>query len=276
MQTANNPTNLQEVGRFLANEEKRLSAVETELDRLCMRKDGRLAFEGWEFHMSHLAQEEVAEMNQPDRVSEPINRDLKNHVKRVEDWGLRETARWLHEWAERFNDVFDLRVETPAICIDRIHYTHLGSYRYGRNGFGLRREITLNESYLTVSKAELLDTLLHELLHEEQDMHGKPGKGNYHNKQFRTKALSFGLHVDTRGRTVSRLEGPFTALLEKHGIDVSDYLGRHVRFNVTGLSEGRGKMLKWSCGCTNIRAAVGIAVKCLKCGNVFKRACPSW
>ena len=67
-------------------------------------------------------------------------------------------------------------------------------FRCGRNGFGLVDEIALDESHLACDPyAETPDTLLHESLHSWQKRHGRPGWRNYHNRQFRQKALSLGL-----------------------------------------------------------------------------------
>ena len=48
--------------------------------------------------------------------------------------------------------------------------------------------------------------------------HGKPGKGNYHNKEFRTKAESVGLLIDLAGVTRYAPTSPFVDLLKKHGL----------------------------------------------------------
>lgn len=127
--------------------------------------------------------------------NEQINKSLKDHEKSVEDWAYKEHARFLHEWTDLFNLEFKLRIETPAIAIERIGTRILGIYRRGRNGFGVRHEVTLNLKHLERPVGFLLETLLHELLHEWQTLYGRPGRANYHNKQYRDKARSYGLMV---------------------------------------------------------------------------------
>src|SRR5690242_4819785 len=135
------------------------------------------------------------------KKNEPINEALKEHSLAVDDWHYQDAVTVLHEWAERFNIEFQLGLQTPAIRIDYISVQLLGTYRRGRNGFGLRHEITLNAKYLDQPLADQLATLLHELIHEWQLLYGTPAstKNNYHNRQFRNKAMLYGLIVDQRG-----------------------------------------------------------------------------
>ena len=101
-------------------------------------------------------------------MSEDINESLKEHETSTEEWEYRDLAARLHEWAERFNVEFKLEIETPAIRIDTIRVGANGTYRNGRNGFGVRHEITLNSANIERPVAEVLSTLLHEILHEWQ------------------------------------------------------------------------------------------------------------
>lgn len=223
----------------------------------------------------------MATRQRSEGAGDTINLDLRRHVGDLEDWSQSELARQLHGWAVRFNQAFCLEIEIPAIRLDSTYYKWLGSYRRGRNGFGLRHEITLNTIHHKNCNAESLDTLLHELLHEHQILHGKPGKGNYHNKELREMALSLGLVIDERGRSVRRIRGSFTELLRSQGIDVEDYLNfcpaaRDRKRPRRGNERRSGKMAKWSCGCTNIRAAVMVHAVCQKCGGVFAPAEPLW
>jgi hypothetical protein len=205
----------------------------------------------------------------PGKTLEPINDALKDHALGVEGWAYSEFARPLHEWAERFNEAFDLQLETPAIRLDRAGRRTLGTYLPGRNSFGLRHEVTLNTRHLDRSLPELLETLLHELLHEWQELHGRPGKSNYHNKEFREKARSLGLIVDQWGHGMGVLPGPFTSLLEENGVN-PQILSKP---KVAGKRPpGKSKLKKWSCRCTNVRAAVELKAKCLHCGQIFRRA----
>lgn len=202
-----------------------------------------------------------------------FNDHLKDYAGRAGDWDFRETAKFLHEWVERFNEEFKLGIDTPAIRIERVRATRLGSYRDGRNGHGLNHEITLNTRHLrTASVSDILDTLLHELLHEWQDLHGKPGKHNYHNRQFIEKAASYGLLVDKHGHSLGVTPGPFTELLAKYVVDTIP-LPKPAEPILKPAAET--KMKKWVCECehpTIIRAATQVEALCLRCQKLFRRA----
>lgn len=77
--------------------------------------------------------------------------------------------------------------------------------------------ITFNSKESGREPALILRTLLHELVHLWQQYHGKPSRGNYHNAEFRAKALACGLIVSPRGCTSGHTQ-VFTAVLAKHGI----------------------------------------------------------
>ena len=164
-----------------------------------------------------------------------------------------------------------------AIRLDRIPIRHLGSYQPGRNGFGLRHEITLNTRHLDRPLAEQLGTLLHEMIHEWQTLYGKSGSGNYHNRQFRQKARLYGLIVDERGHHLGVEMGRFTLLLAQFGVDMAKLrIPEEEPLLKPRMRRGDSKLKKWSCGCTNVRCAVALAARCLECGNDFQEAAPAW
>ena len=205
----------------------------------------------------------------------PINDSLKEHATAT-DWKYSDFVAWLHTWAGLLDDRLQLGVETPAIRVDHIRARAIGTYRNGHNGFGLEHQITFNTRYLNKNDpADCLDTLLHELIHEWQYLHGTPGKWNYHNKEFREKARSLGLLIDERGVSHGVIpDSPFTRLLRQHGVDTSRLpLPNEERLR---RPKGDSKMKKWTCGCTNVRCAVELAATCITCGNPFTRAEAAW
>lgn len=203
-----------------------------------------------------------------------INDQLKDHISTADDWAYQDLAQKLYKWGEVFNkELFGESLSTPAIQIENQRVNTLGSYRIFTNGFGLDHEITLNQIYVERPFECLLETLLHEMIHEWQKLYGKQSKSNYHNKEFRLKALSFGLVVNAKGQSLGVIRGSFTKLLEKYGIDI-------INLKTGSLDsvpkERKSNQKKWSCGCTNIRAYTEVRAKCMKCGNMFKLAPPSW
>jgi hypothetical protein len=184
------------------------------------------------------------------------------------DWPWAGLASTLHEWTERFNIEFKLDVAIPAIQVEALPFRTLGTYRSGRNGFALKDEITINARRVQRPLSRILATLLHELLHEWQEKHGCPGKRNYHNEEFQAKARGLGLIVDRRGHT-HVVPGAFTELLRRHGVDFAPTLPAPSQLPT---ASGPGsKLKKWSCGCTNVRAAVELEAVCARCGEWFAR-----
>jgi len=108
---------------------------------------------------------------------ESINASLKEHQVGAKDWSYQQWMADLHEWAERMNVEFNLDTGISALAIARIRRTTYGRYHIGRNGFGLRGEIVINEIHLqTKPRWQSLGTLLHELLHYWQEIHGRPAQ----------------------------------------------------------------------------------------------------
>lgn len=206
---------------------------------------------------------------------EQVNTALKTHARKAKDWTQAELVRELHRWAVRFIQAFDLKVPTPAICIERLGRRRLGHYRLGRNGFGLYDEIAINAEHAARSpRWRVLGTLLHELFHEWQFVkHGRDaapcGKHNHHNVEFRDRARAAGLEIDHRGVTEYPAgETPFRKLLARFGVDVADDGAA-----VTAVRRaGRSKLAMWECGC-GVKIRVGraeIHARCLDCGEDFE------
>ena len=114
---------------------------------------------------------------------------------------------------------------------------------------------------------EVLGTLLHELLHAWQEVHGTPGKRNHRNAEFQAKARELGLNIDRCGVTGYAAKSPFKELLRQCGVSVPD---QKLSLRRTSGHGGNRELKKWSCGCTNVRVAVAdFRAMCLKCGNAF-------
>ncbi len=195
-----------------------------------------------------------------------IYRELACHQV-TEQWHGRNVLAFLQDWADRFNVEFKLDVPQVALCIEDLP-VHIGGYfRYGHNGFGLKGEIAINSRYLSLPPFEVLGILLHELLHGWQDASGKPGKRNYHNREFHEKAKALGLLVDTRGRQGYLATSPFKDFLQRFEVEVPTV----ERPLPKERAKGNSKLKKWSCGCTNVRCAVAeFKARCLKCGRQFE------
>lgn len=208
-------------------------------------------------------------------TSEKINIALKDHQIHIDKWNYQALVIDLHSWAERFILEFKLKCGTPAIRIDQLRNTCYGHFRLGRNGFGVVNEIAINESYLKDRYYwEILGTLLHELIHAEQQESGTLGKSvtrNYHNNSFIERVKQFGLIVNRRGQQCyAKTPSPFMNILEKYDVKTPLIIDEPVKSS----SRGNSKLKLWECACVPKPIKVRVAIKdfqarCLKCGKIF-------
>ena len=200
----------------------------------------------------------------PETVEE-FNSKLRVHACSKDSWRPRLLAKDLYTWAQRFNSYFSLNLSTPAIGIEAMGVRTLGSYR-AANGFGLDDEVVLNTRHLDRPMAEVLRTLLHEMLHQWQQRFGTPGKNNYHNQGYRDKAKELGIPCDEKGQSLGiDPDSPFVGLLGTNGVPVDTT----PRVEAPSQKGPGSKLKKWSCGCTNVRCAVELSAHCMKCHQSF-------
>jgi hypothetical protein len=190
--------------------------------------------------------------------------------QREEKWSRREVVASLQQWAEAFSAQFKLCIPKLVLSVDRLPANVYGHFRESHNGFGLEGEIAINSRYLMPQRAlwEVLGTLLHEMLHAWQAVHGKPTNRWHHNAEFRAKARELGLNIDAKGVTGYAADSLFKDLLRGFGINVpAEEIAATPQ-----KSRGESKQKKWTCGCTNVRVAVAdFKAQCLNCGNIFVR-----
>ena len=90
---------------------------------------------------------------------------------------------------------------------------HFGYYRergfIGRDGGERRDEICLNPRHFLANTGdlELLQTLVHEQVHQWQFQFGRPSLRTYHNREWAEKMLSIGLVPSDTGRPGGRMTG---------------------------------------------------------------------
>jgi hypothetical protein len=199
--------------------------------------------------------------------TDTVNISIRKHEEvYVNKWEYSDMAKECYRFFELFNQNFFGNVlPTPVIsfCMDRV--TCLGWYRIGRNEIGIKDQINLNAKYLELPKYKILSILLHEMVHEFCDYFGKHGKNNYHNKQFRIKTEELGIPSNTRGQTIA-FKNPFVEFCNKNGVDVTE----EESLVVIRRSEGKSKLKKYRCGCSNIWAAKRIDAYCRRCGLRFE------
>jgi hypothetical protein len=197
--------------------------------------------------------------------SEAINTTLREHEENIEDWKYQALAKELYRWIDLFDKEFKLQLYLPVIVLEETRVNSFATYRLSRSGFGTHYTITINTNYIDRPFHHVLRTLLHEQIHQWQELYGRlPSRINYHNKQYRQKAKECGIIVDSAGHTLGHTE-IFSRILSKYGINVP-------KIEEVSKDErkcGKSKLKKWICGCTNIWCAVDLHAQCLKCGNNF-------
>ena len=207
-------------------------------------------------------------------MSERINIAIMENEKEAHDWVLSDHACELYWWVDFFNIAFfrEAAVPVPAISFERTKVSNLGHYVIGRNAFGVRENININRAHLGRPLWDILATLVHEMCHSWQHIHGNPSKSWFHNKEFQSNMLSLGIVCDKKGCHLG-VGDPFVFLLKRHGIEfnLKMELDGTIKIPPKPKPKGKSKLKKWTCGCTNIRVAVqDLEAKCLKCGNRFE------
>jgi hypothetical protein len=216
--------------------------------------------------------------------TEQINVELKDHQTHVDSWDYRSLIQSLHTWSERFIVEFKLECSVPALRLDNLRSGCCGHFRTGRNGFGLLNEIAVNQKYVVADTVDfdLLGTVLHELIHSEQQIlrtNGKVNKNhNFHNGAFIQRAAGFGLIVDRRGhQQYASPPTKFSELLARHGIEMPKSVdSKPIKSKSPDSIKGDSKLKLWVCSCNPpVRVRVAIAdfqARCLKCAQIFIKA----
>jgi SprT-like family len=77
----------------------------------------------------------------------------------------------------------------------------------GRQRSGTVHELALNPDDFGRTDAEVLSTLVHEMVHVWQQEYGHPGRGRYHNREWAAKMLDIGLYPSTTGKKGGAMTG---------------------------------------------------------------------
>lgn len=158
--------------------------------------------------------------------------------------------------------------------IKPLRRARLGHYMPGRNAFGLRDEVAIDQDHAKTDPYwQIIGSLLHELIHAWQEHNGKPpsrNSHNYHNKEFREKAAVLGLIVDQYGHTkYAPGDTPFLNLLRKCGVEVPEI----PEPDVILTKPSRSKLILYECLC-GVKVRVGSSrfnAMCLDCDGLFRR-----
>jgi len=206
-----------------------------------------------------------------------LNDAIGKHAAVAADWDYANLRADMTIWEGRSNEeLFDGELPPAAISFDSDNVRRLGWYLLGRDGLALNYRINLNTKHLgTRSQVEVLETLVHEQIHEWEHIHGRTKGGRYHTKIFRDKAAQIGIPTHRNGYSLGPTAGGhFLRLLEKYGV--------HLHMPPTPVrspsqASVRSTILPWACSCTRVWAArhTTLVAACGKCGEAFVRAVPS-
>jgi hypothetical protein len=196
---------------------------------------------------------------------EPIALSIRDHQVALDDWEYAPLSGELHRWVELFDVEFKLNLPSyPVLRFAPLRNAY-ATYAWSRGEVGTKDNITFNSRELSRDPALILRTLCHELLHLWQHYYGRPSNSNYHNAEFRTKALQCGLLVDPWGCTCGHIQ-VFTDVLAKYGIHLEPLIAE---MRLWGAGKSDQKMKKWCCHCTTVRCATQLSATCLKCKQPF-------
>lgn len=221
-------------------------------------------------------------------IRKPVYSALAVHQREETDWDFHEVAAILDHWYEILNSHFGLGLLRVPLRLDpAIRRNCAGYFRPGYNELGLLYEIAVAvppvEENTPIDLGDTIGTLLHEMLHLEQELTGTPGKNNYHNRQYRKRACEYGLLVDYRGHQSYAPESEFLNLLRRNGVALPMSVQMTQSLSVSALPIGqmiaarrksRSTLTKWSCGCTNVWVGVSVLhALCTRpdCGRPFAR-----
>ena len=196
---------------------------------------------------------------------------LRDHQANAHDWRYSSVVKTLHIWAERMILYFNVQSEIiPALKVEPLRKCR-GHYRSGRNSFGLVDEIAIDLNHISDPLWQVLGTIAHEILHFWQQHNGyppSPNRRNFHNKQYRQKALDFGLIVDQCGR-MQYVPGisPFLKLLKKYEVEVPDILESSC--GQPQKCKSNLQLYRCSCGVKVRVEQSQFNAQCLDCGTLF-------
>lgn len=159
--------------------------------------------------------------------------------------------------------------------------------RKWRNGGQAVTELNIAAETLAPHLNDAYKTLLHEMVHYWNLVQGIQdcSRGStYHNARFKEAAEAVGLVVERspqygwvhttlgpKARRALRKLRPRRRVFDAFRTDDPRETGRGRNGKGGGHLKGKSTLKKWRCGCTNIRAAVEVKAKCLKCGEQFER-----
>lgn len=211
------------------------------------------------------------------RINEKINIEIMENELSTTEWELNGLVWELRWWIDFFNIVFFKvqPVPIPVLTFEKSRVNNLGYFRMGFNDFAVRNQINLNRLYIGRPLNEILQTLVHEMVHSFEHTYvdeRKRTKNWYHTNAFRQKMVEIGILTNPKGIHIA-IGDPFVFLLRKHGVVFNSTVGPKgfIIIPPKKKTKGKSKLRKWSCGCQNVRVGKAeFEATCDLCGNKFE------
>jgi predicted SprT family Zn-dependent metalloprotease len=124
-------------------------------------------------------------------------------------------------------ELFGNKLSDPLILLHRHRnaYGYFCADRFGTKGEKTKiHEIALNPQHIRErNPKETFSTLVHEMAHQQQQEHGKPPKGAYHNKQWAAFMKAVGLHPSDTAKPGGKETGRFVShfIVENGPFDIA-------------------------------------------------------
>lgn len=112
---------------------------------------------------------------------------------------------------DTFNrELFDGTLPPVLLTLQRKANTcgYLSPNRFANRSGAMAHELAMNPEWFAISPlVEILQTLVHEMVHLWQHVHGKPGRARFHNREWADKMESIGLMPSDTGRPGGKRTG---------------------------------------------------------------------
>ena len=157
-------------------------------------------------------------------------------------------------------------------------YGHFSANRWLEGELKMH-EISISAEWLARPRMEIFGTVLHELIHTKNHSLGIVdcrNHGVYHLKAFDTTGSQYG--SECIGRTKGNGFGLTRLTAAKEAQILAEFKPDDSAFSLVRIAVAKAKrvkqpttMAKWSCECSNIRAATEINATCNNCGEDFQK-----
>ena len=107
-------------------------------------------------------------------------------------------------------ELFDGSLPPVLLTLQRRANTcgYLSPNRFANRAGAMAHELAMNPEWFAISPlVEVLQTLVHEMAHVWQHVHGTPGRGRFHNTEWADKMESIGLMPSHTGEPGGRRTG---------------------------------------------------------------------